>query len=70
MLNVKTVYINSNDKVFTIKHRAALNYYRFMLIHIHSQQYVLARNLKKWKMTGRTLETVNYVKQSALYGTL
>ena len=54
---MKIIYINSNDKVFTIKERAVLNSYRFLLIHVHSQQYVLAWNKKKknndWKDTKR-----------------
>ena len=54
ILNMKIIYINSNDKVFTIKERAVLNSYRFLLIHVHSQQYVLAWNKKKRTMTGRT----------------
>ena len=57
ILNMKIIYINSNDKVFTIKERAVLNSYRFLLIHVHSQQYVLAWNKKKknndWKDTKR-----------------
>ena len=51
---MKIIYTNSNDKVFTIKERAVLNSYRFLLIHVHSQQYVLAWNKKKRTMTGRT----------------
>lgn len=40
MLNIKSI----NEKVFTVKEKAVLNYYRFMLIHIYSQQHVLAWN--------------------------
>ena len=36
ILNMKIIYTNSNDKVFTIKERAVLNSYRFLLIHVHN----------------------------------
>lgn len=46
-----------------MKDNAVLNNYRFMLIHVRSQNHVLAWNLKMdndWKE-----KKVNYVKQSA-----
>ena len=62
---MKIIYSNSKDKVFTIKERAVLNSYRFLLIYVHSQQYVLAWNKKneQW-LEGH--KKVNYVKQTAL----
>ena len=43
MLNMKSIYIN-NNKVFTVKDRAVLIHYRFMPMHVYSQQHELVWN--------------------------